>query len=235
MKQRAAYFSEMVLFALLFFLPTLLCSSAVGQNPGSASKLERVEWTWAENPVKYDSALPNVLLVGDSISRNYYGDVAADLSGVANCFLFATSASSGSPRLERQLADYFADVKTRFAVLHINNGMHGWSYSEADYAAGLPDFLAAVIEGAPGASLVFALTTPVLKNAEGGATTARVKQRNAAVVKLAKANGIQIDDQFQLMLAHDDLHSDPVHYGPDGSRLEARQVADSIVAVLKKK
>jgi hypothetical protein len=225
----------MLLFFLSFFVPVLLYSSAAEQDAGSGSKLERVEWTWAENPVRDDPALPNVLLVGDSISRNYYGDVALDLSGVANCFLFATSASSGSPRLERQLADYFADVKKKFAVLHINNGMHGWTYSEAEYAAGLPEFLAVFKRGAPEASLVFALTTPVLKNTEGGATTARVQARNAAVVKLAKANGIPVDDQFQLMLAHDDLHSDPVHYGPEGSRLQARLAADSIAAALKKK
>jgi hypothetical protein len=235
--------ARLIKAALRVFILLLLASigpnapagaNAFGQRAEPPPKLERVEWTWAESPVKYDPALPNILLIGDSISRNYYPDVAANLSGVANCFLFATSATVGDPRLEKQLADYFSEIKVSFSVMHINNGMHGWKYSEEEYSNALPNFLAAVRAGSPDAALIWALTTPVLKG-DSGATVARVEERNASVTKLAKSSGILIDDQHHLMLPHDELHSDPVHYGAAGSHLQAEQASDIIAALLKRK
>ena len=43
------------------------------------SKSEMIEWTWEVRPQHADSSLPNVLLVGDSISRNYFPQVTQDL------------------------------------------------------------------------------------------------------------------------------------------------------------
>src|ERR1700755_3237232 len=69
---------------------------------------ETVEWTWAERPEHPDAALPNVLLIGDSITRGYYPEVVKKLQGKANCYLFATSAAAGDPRLPQQLDELFA-------------------------------------------------------------------------------------------------------------------------------
>jgi hypothetical protein len=87
---------------------------------------EKIEWTWADRPDTASPALPNVLLVGDSITRAYYPEVAKQFSGEANVYLFATSAPSGDPRLAEQLGDYFRMMGRPFAVIHFNNGMHGW-------------------------------------------------------------------------------------------------------------
>jgi hypothetical protein len=64
-----------------------------------SSRPEEIEWTWEVRPTHADSKLPNVLLVGDSISRNYYPEVQRSLYDVANVHLWATSASIGDPRL----------------------------------------------------------------------------------------------------------------------------------------
>jgi hypothetical protein len=56
---------------------------------------EKIEWTWTDRPEAPVAGLPNVLLVGDSITRAYYPAVAKDLAGVANVYLFATSAPAG--------------------------------------------------------------------------------------------------------------------------------------------
>jgi hypothetical protein len=93
--------------------------------PNTKSITESVEWTWAQTPKHVDPALPNVLLLGDSITRRYYARVASLLEGRMNCYLFATSASAGDPRLGRQLDDYLRYEAVPFAVIHFNNGMHG--------------------------------------------------------------------------------------------------------------
>src|ERR1700692_4439853 len=60
---------------------------------------EEIEWTGAVRPPHPDARLPNVLLLGDSISRNYFPQVTKDLAGVANVYLLAVSTSVGDPRL----------------------------------------------------------------------------------------------------------------------------------------
>jgi len=64
----------------------------------SGSLPESIEWTWEVRPEKPLPALPNVLLIGDSITRAYFPQVQKDLEGVANVYLMATSASIGDPR-----------------------------------------------------------------------------------------------------------------------------------------
>src|SRR5580693_7230219 len=91
---------------------------------------EKIEWTWADRPEHPDPSLPNVLLLGDSITRGYYPETSRLLAGHANCYLFATSASSGDPRLPTQIAAYSDIAPASFAVVHFNNGMHGWAYTE---------------------------------------------------------------------------------------------------------
>lgn len=195
---------------------------------------EKVEWTWAEKPQSPNPALPNVLLLGDSITRGYYPVAAEKLAGQANCYLFATSASSGDPRLAGQLQAYFHMVAVRFTVIHFNNGMHGWGYTDAQYAEGLPGLLQDLRDDAPGAKLIWASTTPVQNDSEtGGATNARIETRNAAAAKLMLANHIPIDDQYTLMTAHENLHNGDVHYTAAGSTIQAEQVVNSIDSALR--
>ena len=118
------------------------------------SLTERVEWTWADRPEHPDPSLPNVLLIGDSITRAYYVETTHLLANRANCYLFATSASSGDPRLPDQIADLGKIVPSGFAVIHFNNGMHGWAYTEQQYAAGLPSFIASVRRLSPSAAFI---------------------------------------------------------------------------------
>jgi hypothetical protein len=118
--------------AARLFLAILWAGSSVSPVWGGATPAphETIEWTWAEFPKSIDPALPDVLLEGDSITRNYYPEVAAELSGKANIFLFATSASVGDPRLSKQLADYSELARRHFNVIHFSNGLHGWDITE---------------------------------------------------------------------------------------------------------
>jgi hypothetical protein len=196
------------------------------------SIVEKIEWTWADRPEHPDPNLPNVLLIGDSITRAYYPETSHLLAGRANCYLFATSASSGDSRLLKQIADLAEIMPAKFAVIHFNNGMHGWGYTEQQYGRGLPAFVVAVRRLAPSASLIWASTTPVRKPTSAGATNERVHQRNELALAVMKRAHITLDDQESLMLQHQDLHQDDVHFTPAGSAIQAQQVAQTILQAL---
>jgi lysophospholipase L1-like esterase len=211
-----------------WFLAIFFCALLAGAQT-RLPITEKVEWTWTDRPETVTPALPNVLLVGDSITRGYYPAVARQLSGIANVYLFATSVSSGDARLPHQLQDYFGMVGVTFAVIHFNNGMHGWGYTEPQYAAALPEVVAALRAAQPHAALVWANTTPVLHDStKGESTNPRIDERNRLAAACMSRQGIPVDDQHALMLPHSALHSDDVHYNEEGSALQAVQVAATI-------
>jgi hypothetical protein len=212
---------------ILCLLIALLCF-------GQARRMvtEKIEWTYSDQPAHANPALPNVLLIGDSITRAYYPAVAKNLDGKANCYYFATSASIGDERLPLQLAEYYKMIQIAFSVVHLNNGMHGWGSTEEEYAQYFREALAAVRAGAPGAKLVWASTTPVRKDKADGATNARIEARNKIAARVI-GRETKIDDQYSLMKSHEDLHSDDVHYNSEGSTLQAAQVAEIIIKYLQ--
>src|ERR1700733_11773325 len=192
------------------------------------SRPEEIEWTWEVRPAHVDSNLPNVLLVGDSITRNYYPEVQRQLDHLANVYLMAISTSVGDPRLSRQLAEFASMEAVHFNVVHFNNGMHGWAYSEADYRAAFPSFLAALHAIAPAASFIWATTTPVKVDAVPGPTNTRIDARNSIALTFTKDAGISIDDQHGLMTQHLDQYEDTVHFKTAGAVIQGQQAAQSI-------
>ena len=218
---------------LLAWMVLALVSS--GESQARRSVTEKIEWTYTDRPEVPNSELPNVLLVGDSITRAYYKSTADLLAGKANVYYFAASTSVGDERLAPQLAEYFRMIQVPFDVVHFNNGMHGWGYREDEYRRYFPELIAAVRAGAPGAHLVWASTTPVRKDKQNGATNARIDARNALALEQVKKEGIPVDDQHALMMQHQDLHSDDVHFTAEGSAIQATQVAESVLRVLSKK
>jgi hypothetical protein len=215
-----------VLIASLLVLPASIQAQTI---------TEKIEWTWADRPEHPDPAIPNVLLVGDSITRAYYEETSRLLQGHANCYLFATSASSGDPRLLIQISELATIMPHQFAVIHFNNGMHGWKYTERQYGEGLPGFVTAVRKMSPSATLIWASTTPVRKPIDSGATNARVDERNRLASAVMQRQHIQVDDQHDLMLQHQDLHHDDVHFTAAGSAIQAQQVARLILRDLSQK
>jgi hypothetical protein len=197
---------------------------------------EKIEWTWSDRPDTTSPDLPNVLLVGDSITRAYYPEVAKQLSGEANVYLFATSAASGDPRLAQQLGGYFRMMGLGFAVIHFNNGMHGWGYTEKQYASGLPAMIAALRAGAPKARLIWANTTAVLHDSQTGeSTNARIVQRNLLAAACMAREGVSVDDQHALMLPHPEFHDGDVHFTAAGSALQAAQVTAALRPLLARR
>jgi len=215
----------------------IVAASLLGLAPCALPKdrsahIEKIEWTWSDRPTAVDARLPNVLLLGDSISRGYYEPVEDLLAGKANVYLFATSAAVGADMLLDQIRAYRKMVGIRFDVVHLNNGMHGRTYSEAEYRADYPAFLATVKSQWPTAKCIVATTTPVLMDSEDGPANARIVVRNVTAREDAVKAGCDVDDQHALMLSHQDLHDGNLHYTAAGSRVQAEAVAASVLRVL---
>jgi hypothetical protein len=201
---------------------------------GLVSRPEETEWTWEVRPAHPDPKLPNVLLVGDSITRNYYPEVKRQLADVANVYLFASSACVGDPRLLSQLSEFAAMESVPFRVVHFNNGMHGWTYSEAEYKGGFADYLAKIRAVAPEAALTWATTTPVKTESAPGPTNARIRERNSIAQVFIQTAAIPIDDQYALMLKYPEHYQDNVHFDNQGSVIQGEQAAQDIRNLLSK-
>ena len=195
---------------------------------------ESIEWLDVWVPGNNTKDLPKVLLIGDSITRGYYGAVESQLKGQAIVCRLATSKSLGDPGLIAEVKLVLSQAN--FAVIHFNNGMHGWGYTEAEYAKALPEMLRTLREGAPKAKIVLATTTPV-RNDKGdliAEKTDRVRVRNKSVADLATAEKIPVDDLFAAVIEKPELFSkDGVHLNGKGSETLGIQAATSIKSALK--
>src|SRR3954469_19453230 len=148
---------------------------------------ENTEWldVWVPGNAVKDQ--PRVLLIGDSITRGYYKAVEDTLKGKAVVCRLPTSKSLGDPRLLDEVRLVLGQAK--FDVVHFNNGMHGWGYTEDEYAKAVPELVAAIRKAAPDAKLVWASTTPVRVAQQVDQVdpkTERVKARNAAAEVMKK-------------------------------------------------
>ena len=232
----------------LAFIAIWLVCGVLALAQTTASIPEEIEWTWEVRPPQPNSSLPNVLLLGDSISRNYYPQVKKDLEGVANVYLMACSTSVGDPRLALEIAEFKRLEAVPFRVVHFNNGMHGWGYSEAQFKQAFPELIRNVQQLAdPGGALIWASITPVRgdesKDAKDGAkgstvaaphaTNPRIDQRNSIASSFVQAAGIAVDDQHALMIHHAGLYEDSVHFNKAGAELMGDQAAATIRAALK--
>jgi len=201
---------------------------------GEEPTLERIEWTdiWVVNANKDN--LPRVLLVGDSIVKGYYSEVEKRLADKANCTRYATSMFMGNP-------DYLAELEIllkrySFKVIQINNGLHGWGYTEQQYRDSLTALFAMLKEYSKGAVLIWATTTPIQSrdaSAQALERTERTKERNRIATDFAKDRGIEVNDLYGLMEPFSDVHAgDGVHFNSKGNILLGQRVGDAILRYL---
>lgn len=219
--------------------PGILMLTAIATLPVSALAEdvvhEKYEWSdmWVVNADAESG--PRVLLVGDSIVKGYYGGVEKNLGEGVNCARYATSKFLSHP-------DYLGELglmirRYKFDVIHINNGLHGWGYTEDQYRAGLEALVAFLQKESPSSKIVWCLTTPVRDSKDltkpDADKLARVEARNAIAAEIMAKNNITVDDLFSVVKDHDDFFSpDGVHFSEAGKEAEAKQVADTIRPLL---
>ena len=180
--------------------------------------------------------LPRVLLIGDSISGQYFDGVSKGLKDKAYVTRLGSSKAVCLPA-------YFDEIKLalsqyKYSVIHFNNGLHGWAYTENEYGENLARLVQVLKASAPEAKLIWASSTQVRTGAplfEGFApNNDRVKARNKIAADLMTRQHIPIDDLYTLMEPHHDLLQDGVHYKPAGSALLIPQVTQCVLKALGK-
>ena len=247
---------DMKLGCVIMMATALVVPAGVPAAPeaGSVAETARREWTFTPDP-----ALPNVLILGDSISIGYTLEVRTLLKGKANVFRPVTPNGKGAENcsgttLGVKAVERWLAVR-KWDVIHFNFGLHDmkrvteaggtrnsnkpedpWQASVEQYVANLAEIVAKL--KATGARLVFATTTPVA----AGTTNpwrdpAEPARYNAVAQEIMKANGIRVNDLFALcepQLGQIQLRQN-VHFNAEGSRLMAEQVAKVIAEELNHK
>jgi lysophospholipase L1-like esterase len=223
------------LLTILISASMLLETAVFAAEP--AVKREDIEWTNIWSPDLSKSDLPRVLLIGDSICNAYQSLVRENLKGKAYVAMVATSGALQDPAYRTQIELLVKNYK--FDVIHFNNGLHGFDYTEEEYARDFPALVKIFRDNAPKAKLIWATSTPMRKAApnlrEFAPDNERVKVRNKAVKKLAAKEGIPVNDLFVLVENHPEYWSnDGTHYNAAGQAVEAEQVTRFVLEALSK-
>lgn len=204
-------------------------------NPAPPSR-ESIEWCdiWISHA--NETKLPRVLLIGDSIVRDYYPEVEKRLSSKAFVARLSTSRFISDPVLLKEI-ELVLDG-TKFNVIQFNNGMHGWQHTEAEYRKAFPKFLKTIRACAPKARLIWATTTPlregkgVTYDTNAQYSDERIAARNAIAAEIVTAQNIPTDDLNSAMRGHPEYHSDNVHFNSQGIQIQAAQVTAEIEKLL---
>ncbi len=211
---------------------------------------------WAMKP---DPLLPNVLILGDSISIAYTRDVRALMKDTANVYR-PMSANQKNPANCGDTTIGLANIDAWLAgkkwdVIHFNWGLWDLCYrNPASKAQGNRDKLNGKVSTPPdvyrrnletlvgklkatGARLVWASTTLVPDGEVGRCVGDDVKY-NAIAAEVMKQHDIRIDDLFAASRKFESsmfVKPGDVHFTPEASRILATQVAQHLTELLGKK
>jgi GDSL-like Lipase/Acylhydrolase family len=197
---------------------------------------ESIEWCdiWVSHA--NETNLPRVLLVGDSIARDYYPEVEKRLAGKAFVGRLATSRFVADPVLLKEIESVLDGAK--FDVIQFNNGMHGWQHSEAEYRKAFPKLIKTIRAHAPKARLIWATTTPlrdgkgVTYDTKAEYSDERIAARNALAAEVVTAQRIPTNDLNAPLRGHPEYHSDNVHFNGHGVQILAAQVCTAVEKLL---
>lgn len=222
-----------------FTLIAALLTTAFLLGPGAPAEdivHEKYEWSdmWVTN-ADVENDVPRALLVGDSIVRGYYGGVEKALGEGVNCARYSTSKFLSHPDFLTELG--VMTKRFHFDVIHVNNGLHGWGYTEEQYEAGVEALIAFLKKESPESTIVWCMTTPVRDSNDlskpNADKVARVQARNAIAAAIMKKHEIAINDLYAVVVEDDaNFSPDGVHFSDAGRETQAKQVADVIRPLL---
>lgn len=239
-------------FALLASLMMVSLRVAAADAPskleqGSKAEVAKRSWTFTPDP-----KLPNVLILGDSISIGYTLDVREMLAGRANVFRpisgdgksaeNCSGTTKGVQAIDRWLGD------RKWDVIHVNFGLHDLKHvakaGEDAATSNTNDPRQASVEEyrknleiimgklrASGARLIFATTTPVAAGTANPLRETDAPPRyNAAALAIMKTHGIRVNDLFAFTVPNLEKWQLPknVHFTAAGSKTLAGEVAKVI-------
>lgn len=200
---------------------------------------------------KADPSLPNVLLIGDSISIGYTVATREALDGVANVYRPLTNCgptTRGLAGLDNWLGD------RKWDVIHFNFGLHDLKYMGpnnqnlanpklptshpqvpiAEYEANI-ETIAKRLKST-GASVIWRDTSPVPEGARGRVVGDSKRYNEAAHRAIARVGGIEVDPFYDFAIENSQFQKKAdVHYTPEGSKVLGDHVAGVIQNALGSK
>src|SRR5215467_2727113 len=230
------YSQPLTKWLLLFLGAGLATKLAAAEAARAVPARESIEWCdiWISHA--NETSLPRVLLIGDSIARDYYPEVEKRLTGKAFVGRLATSRFVADPVLFKEIESVLDG--TKFDVIQFNNGMHGWQHSEAEYRKAFPQLIKTIRAHAPKARLIWATTTPlrdgkgVTYDTKAEYSDERIVSRNSLAAEVVAAQKIPTVDLNAAVRGHPELHSDNVHFNGDGVQILAEQVSAAVEKLL---
>ncbi|MEO5996560.1 MAG: SGNH/GDSL hydrolase family protein [Chitinophagaceae bacterium] len=217
----------------------LACVTSLMAQSGKSPARESIEWLDVWMPNTNDEVLPRILLIGNSITRGYYPEVQKILAGKAYVARLTTSKSIGDPALLKEIELILSYYK--FDIVHFNNGLHGWEYSEEEYRKAFPAFIKQIRKNAPDATLIWASITPVRTKTDAKALdprTERIKIRNQiALDYIGKHHDIRVDDLWEFTINNSTFYQggDGTHPNPSGYKAIGEKVAAELSTLLNDK
>ncbi len=203
---------------------------------------------------KYVEGLPNVLIIGDSISVGYSQPLIAELKGVANVSRIPENGGDtgrGLAKIEKWLAEKRWPGGRKWDVIHFNWGLWDLCYrhpksktqgkrdkvngtvthSVEEYSRNLEALVIRLKK--TDAKLIWAATTFVPQG-EAGRFEGDDQKYNAAARKVMEKHGIPINDlnTFSQTIQEDFVGPGNVHFTKQGSQKLGRKVAEEIKKVL---
>ena len=192
--------------------------------------------------------LPNVLIIGDSISIGYTRPLAIMLNGKANLIHNPGNAAHSGKGIAN-LAEWLGE--TEWAVIHFNHGLHDLKYVDengknvtskeaghmqidlAQYGKNMEAIVQRLKK--TGAKLIFATTTPYPDKPGGPLReVGDAEKYNAVALKVMKRNHVAVNDLYSFVLPQLKEMQRPknVHFTPEGSKALAQEVAQHILRAL---
>ena len=229
----------------------LMMSCATAGNLASKDELyEGAEYKKAFSQPKDNPDLPNVLLIGDSISIGYTVDVRKLLKGKADVFRIkgnGRDSNFGVKKIKALIGN------KKWDVIHFNWGLWDLCYrnpkskmqghrdkingqlstTPEQYRKNIEKIIAVLKK--TGAKLIWCTTTPVPPN-EAGRKEGDAAKYNAIVADIMVENNIMINDLYTYTLpkAPEIRKKDgDVHFKPEGYKFLAKKVAKEIIKSLK--
>jgi hypothetical protein len=203
----------------------------------------------------FNNNLPNVLILGDSISIGYTPFVKDLLKYNANVFRpmldnekpeNCAGTTKGIENIDRWIGD------TKWDVIHFNFGLHDIKHVDPvtgknsnnpnhPQQADLKNYrknMKAIVEKlkATGAKLIFATTTPYPDEVGGPLRKPGMpKKYNQTAIKIMNLNGIAINNLNAFMKPRMDELQRPnnVHFTPEGYKALAEKVVERIIEALE--
>lgn len=227
-------------------VPAIQPRAVQSQKPQQARASRKVNPAY-QNPENPDPNLPNVLIIGDSISIGYMVPLREKLKGVANVYRPQTNCGPSSKGIE-EINAWIGD--RRWSLIQMNHGLHDLKYMgpkgqnladpKADsshqqippdqYAKNLNQLALRVKK--TGATILWCETTPVPEGA-AGRVVGDSKKYNAIAEKVMSEHGIKTNGLFEFASKNVPTREANVHYTPENSEKLAEYVAGVIKENLK--